>query len=918
MGGAALATAAALAYTAYEHQKLQEQIASAAAQGAGVGNIFAGIGSAGADRAQLMGIVGMSGDAADSLNAAVEKVRGFGGRVSMAAKEGVQPLADMLGKTAPEAAQVMADALDAPATAGRKLVDSLGGMTDAETNAMDVAARLGDKNAELAIFFDGLAHAMQRAGSAAKDLEVSHVSLMGRIADAVNPAKWVGLTSGFEGAGTQKFSAEMERAANAQKLAAMEARTLVSGLDAVRAAANAIAIKDNPLALQLQEAIDKAGRLREALSLFQGAGSKGSGIAFTGEKTETTAYIREAAAQRGIDPDTALRVAQSEGLGRYKGDVGDNGVPSSFGPFQLHYGGKATGPNSVPGLGDTFTKQTGLDAADPGTIKQQIDFALDQAIKSGWGAWHGAQRSRIGNREGLPGADDPQAVKLDAALRDTQEQQKKINEDILAQNQARAGGNAIQQQELATARQRANGTVDEVEAAKAAVTAAQDQLSALQRVGGAGATNLALSNAQKSVVDAQATLGDRLYTVEKARADLALTKARIDGDPARILAATQASNAVTTRHFPDANSPQNMAAQGSSAQARDAYDAAVAKKAADAEDEAFAATKGKIEAKKALYRADVQDETMSAQEGANAVKSALDEEITLWKSHGARLAEIWGANTAQRAAAEKRSTLAVQAALTEQVKAQQDADRQRQLSSDQMANEASQAMASAVTQIATRHETLKQAAAGILTQMAQKNLQYGLQWVLQNSGDMGKIVSQFTTGELLKTAATTAGISARTAANAAGGAADSVVNLATIGKSVMASAGETFAGIFGFLSPVMGPAAAGPAAAGEAAVLAAALPHFAVGAWSLPSDMVAQVHQGEMIVPAGPAQAMRSALSGGGTTGTVNVQHSTTFVTHAIDASSVSTFFKNNERRIMRTINEGVRKGAHLGLSKLG
>lgn len=105
------------------------------------------------------------------------------------------------------------------------------------------------------------------------------------------------------------------------------------------------------------------------------------------ETAETEAYIRGAARSRDIDPDIAVKVARSEGLGgSYAGDEG-----SSFGPFQLHYGnmpGTSKG-NAVPGLGDAFTKATGLHASDPSTTKNQIDFALDQALRSGWGPWHG-------------------------------------------------------------------------------------------------------------------------------------------------------------------------------------------------------------------------------------------------------------------------------------------------------------------------------------------------------------------------------------------------------------------------------------------------------------------------------------------------------------------------------------------------
>ncbi len=107
----------------------------------------------------------------------------------------------------------------------------------------------------------------------------------------------------------------------------------------------------------------------------------------------TEAYIRDAAKRRGINPDVAVAVARSEGLSNYVGDKG-----TSFGPFQLHY------KNNIPGLsngglGDEFTKATGLHARDPNTVKQQIDFALDQALRGGWGPWHGWKGDP---RAGLP------------------------------------------------------------------------------------------------------------------------------------------------------------------------------------------------------------------------------------------------------------------------------------------------------------------------------------------------------------------------------------------------------------------------------------------------------------------------------------------------------------------------------------
>ena len=53
---------------------------------------------------------------------------------------------------------------------------------------------------------------------------------------------------------------------------------------------------------------------------------------------------------------------------------------------------------------------------------------------------------------------------------------------------------------------------------------------------------------------------------------------------------------------------------------------------------------------------------------------------------------------------------------------------------------------------------------------------------------------------------------------------------------------------------------------------------FAVGADNIPNDMVAQIHKGEMIIPAGPAEAIRSGASAG---------HTLNLTVHAMDSQSV-------------------------------
>lgn len=78
-----------------------------------------------------------------------------------------------------------------------------------------------------------------------------------------------------------------------------------------------------------------------------------------------------------------LRIYSSEGLNCYVGDIG-----TSFGPFQLHYGGGGHG-NRSGGLGNIFTRQTGLDARNRDTVPAQIAFMRR------WGTEHGGFSSSI-------------------------------------------------------------------------------------------------------------------------------------------------------------------------------------------------------------------------------------------------------------------------------------------------------------------------------------------------------------------------------------------------------------------------------------------------------------------------------------------------------------------------------------------
>jgi hypothetical protein len=126
-----------------------------------------------------------------------------------------------------------------------------------------------------------------------------------------------------------------------------------------------------------------------------------------------TDFIKQYSSAIGIDPDIALRVARSEGLGKgiWQSNAFSNGVREpSFGPFQLLKGGKGTGFGT--GLGNKFMAQTGLDPADPANWQQSTAFALDQAKANGWGAWYGAKGQGITGFMGI----DQSASKAVGAL----------------------------------------------------------------------------------------------------------------------------------------------------------------------------------------------------------------------------------------------------------------------------------------------------------------------------------------------------------------------------------------------------------------------------------------------------------------------------------------------------------------------
>lgn len=85
-----------------------------------------------------------------------------------------------------------------------------------------------------------------------------------------------------------------------------------------------------------------------------------------------------------------------------------------------------------------------------------------------------------------------------------------------------------------------------------------------------------------------------------------------------------------------------------------------------------------------------------------------------------------------------------------------------------------------------------------------------------------------------------------------------------------------------------------------------AIPSFDVGSWGVPSDMIAQIHQGEIIVPAGDAAQIRAGGavlgSGGGQAGGGSGGVTVVFQVSALDGPSVQSFFNKNAAQLANTV----------------
>ncbi|MDE2229900.1 MAG: hypothetical protein KGL11_12790 [Alphaproteobacteria bacterium] len=175
-------------------------------------------------------------------------------------------------------------------------------------------------------------------------------------------------------------------------------------------------------------------------------------------------------------------------------------------------------------------------------------------------------------------------------------------------------------------------------------------------------------------------------------------------------------------------------------------------------------------------------------------------------------------------------------------------------------------------------------------------------------GNALKLAENWVVTELVKTTATEEGAAARTAADQGAGATSLASLVLNAIKAITNDAAQTFAGVFAFLAPEMGPAAAAPAAAAQGEVMMAIAGLSAAGGiWDVPGTVLSVLHPEESVIPAAVANPMRDFFSGGAVAGAGGDIHIHGPLVSAIDTRTGALFLKANMRAIAKGLASELR-----------
>jgi hypothetical protein len=437
-----------------------------------------------------------------------------------------------------------------------------------------------------------------------------------------------------------------------------------------------------------------------------------------------------------------------------------------------------------------------------------------------------------------------------------------VKDQVLAARQAKEGGNEIDKANVAVLERQLSGKRDEVAEQKIVV-------SGIERQRDLTSSTTERTKLQVQLDQARVTLSEKQAAAK--RAELQLAVGRAEGGPPERARDARVALAEYDMSRAAEGSAQYNAALGQKEAAQRAF-AETQKQLTRAEiDGEIAEAQRGLAAKRRLYDEESGLKRLSEDDKLAAVRAAIEEEYRLERSLLDRQLALEEQKPAQRLAVLNRIK-ALEARHAEEVAQINGRAAQRAVAPwHQMIDTTSSQMASSITGIITRTESFGDAARNVARSVVSQFVQMGVHVVADWAKNMATRVALTVSSEQVQTAAAATGAAARTGIDAGAAAAGTSMKLATVVKSIQTSAAETYAGVFGWFSPVLGPFAAAPAAAAAALVSGmTALASFDVGSWELDRTQLATVHQGEMIIPAAPAAAIRAALPATGWGGLVS------------------------------------------------
>jgi hypothetical protein len=310
------------------------------------------------------------------------------------------------------------------------------------------------------------------------------------------------------------------------------------------------------------------------------------------------------------------------------------------------------------------------------------------------------------------------------------------------------------------------------------------------------------------------------------------------------------------------------------------------------------------EQKKDLIQEEVKTKQLSAAQGLEQTKAALQDELNqsmaVYKQEEAleegkpqKLAEVLAKEKALQDSYNKE---------IQQLNAQ--AAEQSAQKWQGALKEINSAFDSQISGLLKGTTTWAQAWRNVLSQLTIDLVKFFANWAMEQAENTAMQILGITK----VTTAQIAGSQAQAAAQQTSAAAGVAANAGAILQQLTLDAKAVFGGIFGFLAPFMGPAAAAPAAAGAGTVLA-----YDIGAWELPSDQLAMVHRGEMIVPAAQTPWAQNLMSNAAGQGGDDHYHFSPQIHFAPGSGLTRDALREHADTLVKILQDEHKKGAFSG-----